>query len=717
MMNILRCFAIQLLIIARSSISTTSSIASVPLSLKQRGIPTPLSTRIIGGTEADSARFPYAVSLQYSGEHFCGGSLIGPDIVLTAGHCNGEFSLNGISYNVVIGRNDLNKFWAGESIKTRKEVRHPQYVDETVENDFNLIFLSRKVSFSNVNYVQINKNPLVPVDDGDGIDELTVVGWGDTDSSDDISDPSDVLIETQLYPITNKDCESSQGLVNTAVGPIFTDLNGGISENMLCAKANGKDACNGDSGGPLVIKGNDATGSDDIQVGIVSWGLGCADKNFPGVYSRISSQYQWIEEQVCTWSMDPPANFDCDGTPTVQTTAPTSPRTPNPTSSPSEIITPVPTLTLTSRPTRSPLPDGQKRLLIKVELDDKPSDTGWKISSIPDDRILFEVAVGEYDSSNLGQDIEYVLVVDSEKFYRLTVYDNSGDGFSGRVTVFEDMKKIAHEPGFTDVSGKEVHHGFYAGESPEKLVMLHFEFDYFAQEVAFELKSLKDDNILALSWFGAYEPSTQSATEDIPIYGHEQGEQNYRLTIWDSGGDGINGQYGEGKYELFLVERDTNTLLTSGGDYGGKEVFEFTVPGNEFREEGTTSATLISSTSTQVQFPTFSPVSLPLPLENPRNDGPPSPAVLTDGMISSPSVSNAPQPSTLVDGITENSSYPKNSPIPDKIDPNTMSLNTNKSTATNANISSSGGQSGGRFVFFSCLRHFLISFLLLFIFC
>ncbi len=459
------------------------------------------------------------------------------------------------------------------------------------------------------------------------------------------------------------------------------------------------------TGGPLVIKGNDSTGSGDIQVGIVSWGLGCADKNFPGVYSRISSQYQWIEEQVCTWSMDPPANFDCSGTPTVQTTSPTPSQTHNPTPSPSETITPVPTLPLTSHPTRSPLPDGQKKLLIKIELDDNPSDTGWKISSFPDDRMLLEVAVGEYDPSNADQDFEYELVVDSEKFYLLTIYDVSGDGFAGQITVFEDMKKLAHEPGFTDVSGTEVHHGFYAGESPERLVMLHFEFDYFAQEVAFELKSLNDDNILALSWFGTYEPSMESATEEIPIYGHEYGDQNYRLTIWDSGGDGIDGKYGEGKYELFLVQKDSNTLLTSGGDYGDKEVFEFTVPGSGSGEQD------------QVQFPTFSPVSLSLPLENPRNDGPLSPSVATDGSLSSPSISNTLQPS-MVDDFAESSSYPKNSPIQAEMDSNTTSLNMNKSTAANTNTSSSGGQIGGRSSFSSCLWHYyLISILNLFILC
>ena len=73
---------------------------------------------------------------------------------------------------------------------------------------------------------------------------------------------------------------------------------------MLCASANNKDSCQGDSGGPLV-KGN-------VQIGVVSWGIDCADPNFPGVYARVSSQYNWIESEVCKGSQyAEEAGFDC----------------------------------------------------------------------------------------------------------------------------------------------------------------------------------------------------------------------------------------------------------------------------------------------------------------------------------------------------------------------------------------------------------------------
>ena len=62
------------------------------------------------------------------------------------------------------------------------------------------------------------------------------------------------------------------------------------------------------AGGPLVVRGS--TPSRDVQVGVVSWGVGCAF--LPGVFSRISEGYDWIEEEVCERSDDPPSDI-CGG--------------------------------------------------------------------------------------------------------------------------------------------------------------------------------------------------------------------------------------------------------------------------------------------------------------------------------------------------------------------------------------------------------------------
>lgn len=242
----------------------TASVADIN---DARQLLTP-STRIIGGSAAEAHRFPYAVSLQYAGEHFCGGSLIAPDIVLSAGHCNGESSIGLSTYNVVVGRYDLDKVWTGESIKVKKEVRHPGFDDLTVDDDFNVVLLNQRVTTTDV-YANLNVDASIPA----ARDTVTVVGWGDTDPSDDILEPSTILMETNLTYITNARCENSAGLLNTKFGETYTDMKGALTENMMCATSLGKDACQGDSGGPLIMQGSNGAGSD-VQVGVVSWGLG-----------------------------------------------------------------------------------------------------------------------------------------------------------------------------------------------------------------------------------------------------------------------------------------------------------------------------------------------------------------------------------------------------------------------------------------------------------
>ena len=162
---------------------------------------------------------------------------------------------------------------------------------------------------------------------------------------------SSVLMETDVYAVSNEECSKSQGNVATDFGQVFTTMEGQITNNMLCAWANGTDGCQGDSGGPLVVKGN--TPEEELLVGVVSWGLGCAEEEFPGVYSRISAQYDWIREQVCGHSDEPPDYLQCTEDMKF-TPAPTpSPPTMKPT---------------TPMPTHSPLPDGRKRLLVVITI-------------------------------------------------------------------------------------------------------------------------------------------------------------------------------------------------------------------------------------------------------------------------------------------------------------------------------------------------------------
>lgn len=79
---------------------------------------------------------------------------------------------------------------------------------------------------------------------------------------------------------------------------------------MICTLTADRDSCQRDSGGPELIKGSNA--EEDVQVGVISWGLGCATNIFPGVSARISTAYDWIRIEVCERSTAPPSDFECE---------------------------------------------------------------------------------------------------------------------------------------------------------------------------------------------------------------------------------------------------------------------------------------------------------------------------------------------------------------------------------------------------------------------
>eukprot|EP00804_Cyclotella_cryptica_P012085 CCRYP_004505-RA/>CCRYP_004505-RA protein AED:0.12 eAED:0.12 QI:0/0/0/1/1/1/2/0/434 len=242
------------------------------------------NSRIIGGRETTKGRYTYAVSLQDDVGSICGGSLIAPDVVLSAAHCQGVVS------HVVIGRHDLDET-NGDVVTVDREISHPAYDADSTNNDFLLLFLDRPTT-ANVEIVD---------------SAVTVMGWGDTTADDTIA-TSDVLRFVEVNVMSNADCDASKGTIDG-----FNDsYNGRITDQMMCAKDIHQDSCQGDSGGPLVILGDEADGGSDVLVGVVSWGIGCANANFPGVYARVSAQYDWIRNEVCKRSTNPPVSFRCE---------------------------------------------------------------------------------------------------------------------------------------------------------------------------------------------------------------------------------------------------------------------------------------------------------------------------------------------------------------------------------------------------------------------
>lgn len=245
--------------------------------------------RIIGGVKSEEGLYPYSVSLQDDYGHFCGGSLIAPDVVLSAAHCAGG------EMKAIIGRRNLETN-DGVELVVDTEMTHPEYDSDTTDNDFMLLFLGNS---TDTELVRVGPDE-VPVGT-----PVTTLGWGDTDIDYDINEPANELMHVEVSIISNEECGASNGTIEDRED----NYHGQITDNMICAEhLEEKDACQGDSGGPLVIRSE----SGDIQVGVVSWGIGCAHDAFPGVYSRVSAQYAWIREHVCQRSSAPPASFECD---------------------------------------------------------------------------------------------------------------------------------------------------------------------------------------------------------------------------------------------------------------------------------------------------------------------------------------------------------------------------------------------------------------------
>jgi len=299
-----------------------------------------LRNRIIGGTTAQEGRYSFAVSLQDRIGHFCGGTLISPDVVISAAHCAGG------SYDVVVGRHHRDDR-DGEEIGVVKELSHPRYDPHSTNNDYMLLFLERPVE-GDVKFADVTEDFV-------GVSEsVTVVGWGDVDIDSDVSTLADELQEVEVYTISNQDCDDSEGMVDGWED----NYNGQITSSMLCAEhPKEKDACQGDSGGPLVKKSGSGNSEDFDLVGVVSWGAGCAHDDFPGVYARISAEYDWIKKEVCNRSSYPPANFGCSGGNIVQEDESVSDNSSDdsvPTFEPTLLPTFAPTLSPTLSPTLAP---------------------------------------------------------------------------------------------------------------------------------------------------------------------------------------------------------------------------------------------------------------------------------------------------------------------------------------------------------------------------
>ena len=350
---------------------------------------------IVGGQDAREGRYSFAeISLQLRRSHQCGGTLIAPDMILTAAHCQSWID------TVHIHRYD---FQDHTDVYTEMDPAfihvHPDFNPTTFQADFSIVGLRTPVPSAEI--VLLNTDAHIPSATND---PLVVIGWGATN----ITDPSHTIYPNRLQKarinyISNDECQRAkvEGLA------LYT---GEIYSNMLCATSPGVDACRGDSGGPLIVQG--AAEGQDIQVGIVSWGRGCA--LYPGEYSRVSDGYPWIRQHVCFHSVNPPPYMMClDNERDPKFRSVESPSIPS--------IAPA-------------LQRSSSRLNVEIslQLDFQSHETSWMLSD-SDGNVLVNVPYGAYEGLE-AQTVDYNVLVDEGSDLLFVIKDESFDGMSNGVS-------------------------------------------------------------------------------------------------------------------------------------------------------------------------------------------------------------------------------------------------------------------------------------------
>jgi len=241
-------------------------------------------SRIVGGSEAHPGEFKFMVSWHnnFYSKPACGGSLVAPNIVLSAAHCEA------VAGNMRVGSINAMSTYNGEppgvEIKAIKKIVYPGY--DFPYNDFMLLQLEEDVDTNIYPPIDLNFDVSEPKTG----DSLTAIGFGTLSSS---GKQPDALMKVDVPTVSHDICTSQ--------------YDGLLEDIHLCAgfPEGGKDSCQGDSGGPI-IKEIDGVRK---QVGVVSFGTGCADANSSGVYARVSGVQRWLKREICSGSSDPKPSY------------------------------------------------------------------------------------------------------------------------------------------------------------------------------------------------------------------------------------------------------------------------------------------------------------------------------------------------------------------------------------------------------------------------
>ncbi|XP_017010367.2 seminase [Drosophila takahashii] len=222
-----------------------------------------IQPRIVGGTTTTlSAVGGFMVNLRYDGKFYCGGSLVSSRHVVTAAHCLNGYKAGRIT--VQGGVSQLSQ--TGVVRRVAKYFIPNSFSSSSLNWDVGVVRLQSSLTGSGITTI-----PLCSVQWNVG-DYMRVSGWGVTRYGN--SSPSNQLRTARIQLIRKKTCQAAYANKDS------------LTASTFCARSGGKDSCSGDSGGGAIF--------NNQLCGIVSWGLGCANAQYPGVYTSVNRVRSFI---------------------------------------------------------------------------------------------------------------------------------------------------------------------------------------------------------------------------------------------------------------------------------------------------------------------------------------------------------------------------------------------------------------------------------------
>nr|CAD7426257.1 unnamed protein product [Timema monikensis] len=247
--------------------------------------------KVVGGTAAPYGAYPWTVEIKAyrpnkrKFEHHCGGAVVGPRLVMTAAHCLQNEQADQL--RIVVGEHFIEQRDQYEkSFRVEDVLIHPKFRKVGFYSNDIALLKVKPVGDQGIQFNSHVRSICLPEQSTQSKEGAwcLVTGWG-AQNPDDVESQSQSLQVAAVSLLDLATCRRSD---------VYGGRHQDILDSMVCAGVleGGVDACGGDSGGPLACE----VDGRFVLTGLVSWGDGCAKKNRPGVYTRISHYVDWLEQ-------------------------------------------------------------------------------------------------------------------------------------------------------------------------------------------------------------------------------------------------------------------------------------------------------------------------------------------------------------------------------------------------------------------------------------